>query len=163
MMDQRHSNVVLASHRLVLSCLLLEWSHLEQLGQCRPKKLTDLFLKHVYKGSFGKVLSRSSKYCKFWHFVHVTAQKYCRFWYSKEVLREHQPTQNLSQPIFRERANPANARKDQPSFRQTILHTSKLKSGSNFPRNGRGLRSVIFSHITPFCKQKNPQKKTRMQ
>ena len=29
MPDQHHSNVVLASQRLVLSCLLLEWNNLE--------------------------------------------------------------------------------------------------------------------------------------
>ena len=38
MLDQLHCNVVLASLRLVLSCLLLEQKRLKQVGQCRPKK-----------------------------------------------------------------------------------------------------------------------------
>ena len=37
MLDQLNYTVVLASQRLVLSCLLLERKHLEQLGRCRPK------------------------------------------------------------------------------------------------------------------------------
>ena len=33
------------------------------------------------------------------------------------------------------------------------LHPSKLNYGNTFSRNGRGMKSVIFSHITPFyCK-----------
>ena len=42
MLCQLHCNVVLASRRLVLFCLILEWKHLAQLGQCRPKELIDL-------------------------------------------------------------------------------------------------------------------------
>ena len=47
MLHLLHCNVVLASRRLVLSCLLLERQHLAQTRQCRPKKLIDLFKSHV--------------------------------------------------------------------------------------------------------------------
>ena len=56
---------------------------------------------------------------------------------------------NLSQQIFGEHPNPANTRKRQPSLHQNILHPSKINSGRNFPRNGRGAKH----HVGPATTQ----------